>query len=384
MTDKRDEMDKMENPEHVAGSDKMALTDRDRKQLGDWNLGRKALRALEAVAEKLRQVEAENLRLVQEAMDRSAEIEGCRNAMRSAELAFGDHWMIGARQVAEAGNAGWSMVVQQALDNLEEELSAAQHEEERLNAMLEHKSEEITKLQKQLFDAHCLLSDALAAVNPEEYPELSERLSTVLDDDQCPPQCQRLLEAQQEVERLQHLWDGGRAEYRVVWRLVEKLGLEPGGGCPDSRIVNHVSDLKAEVERLKARTCEHGWRGSAPEEGQRIRTPCPACGLTSLFIGTGGHLTCSGVPGRESQGCPSPGVAQTWDDLKQRLKDAEAAMLTLLRAVKNEGAPAWWSSSEADSARKRYIQDGPDRKLAALFLAVEGAEAALRGEAKGE
>lgn len=54
--------------------------------------------------------------------------------------------------------------------------------------------------------------------------------------------------------------------------------------------------------------CTHGWRGRSPKNGERIVTPCPACGYQSLFIGDGGHLTCARVPSHGSDGCPSPSV----------------------------------------------------------------------------
>lgn len=82
--------------------------------------------------------------------------------------------------------------------------------------------------------------------------------------------------------------------------------------------------LLEELEQLRVRKCEHGWRGSRPEEGERIRTPCPSCGLQALFIGTGGHLTCSSVPSEGSRGCPSPIVAKTWEDQKARIEAALA------------------------------------------------------------
>jgi hypothetical protein len=40
---------------------------------------------------------------------------------------------------------------------------------------------------------------------------------------------------------------------------------------------------------------------------ERINTPCPACGSTTLFIAHGGYLTCGLIPGRDGTGgCPDP------------------------------------------------------------------------------
>ena len=89
--------------------------------------------------------------------------------------------------------------------------------------------------------------------------------------------------------------------------------------------------------------CHHGWRG-APAE--RIRTPCPACGLASLFIGSGGHLTCSSVPSHGSDGCPSPSVEET---VKRLNRQNEALTHKLQRArhllqdyaPPKHGFPSW-------------------------------------------
>jgi hypothetical protein len=48
---------------------------------------------------------------------------------------------------------------------------------------------------------------------------------------------------------------------------------------------------------------------SRPAE-PRINTPCPACGSRTLFIGEGGHLTCSLI------GCKQPGVERAIAELR--------------------------------------------------------------------
>lgn len=47
--------------------------------------------------------------------------------------------------------------------------------------------------------------------------------------------------------------------------------------------------------------------GSEPQP--KITTPCPACGARSLFIGSGGHLTCAVLR------CPNPGVEDAWSEV---------------------------------------------------------------------
>ena len=52
------------------------------------------------------------------------------------------------------------------------------------------------------------------------------------------------------------------------------------------------------------------------EKQQEIQTRCPSCGSRSLFIGAGGHLTCSWLE------CPEPGVATAIAALKELLSEA--------------------------------------------------------------
>jgi hypothetical protein len=88
--------------------------------------------------------------------------------------------------------------------------------------------------------------------------------------------------------------------------------------------------LRERIAELESQTCRHGWRGTFPD-APSITTPCPTCGSRSLFIGSGGHLTCSRVPGRDnSGGCSEPGVENAVDKLKARLaRMTEAAKAVL-------------------------------------------------------
>lgn len=77
------------------------------------------------------------------------------------------------------------------------------------------------------------------------------------------------------------------------------------------------------------------WKSTA---AGRITTPCPACGATSLFIGEGGHLTCSEIGSQHGsyRGCPEPGVETEINNLKAALEDA----LTTLVAIAAQPATA--------------------------------------------
>lgn len=85
-------------------------------------------------------------------------------------------------------------------------------------------------------------------------------------------------------------------------------------------------------------TCHHGWRGAA--ESEVIRTPCPNCG-GQLFVGKGGHLTCS------SFHCSEPGVERKWVAL-QRQNDKLSRELAAAR----EDRDAWKRTCEAQRLRE--------------------------------
>ena len=81
------------------------------------------------------------------------------------------------------------------------------------------------------------------------------------------------------------------------------------------------------TEAVGREDCHHGWRGASAE---RISTPCPACGAHSLFVGSGGHLTCSVI------GCPAPSTADVIDGLK-----ADVARLTREVAQRDRMLETW-------------------------------------------
>jgi len=56
---------------------------------------------------------------------------------------------------------------------------------------------------------------------------------------------------------------------------------------------------------------------------ERIRTRCPSCGHDTLFIGNGGHLTCSLI------GCKQPVVERAIDDLRAEVERLKEVISTL-------------------------------------------------------
>lgn len=101
-----------------------------------------------------------------------------------------------------------------------------------------------------------------------------------------------------------------------------------------------VQALSAQVAELEQKRCHHGWRGSVPDEGAHIATPCPACGAKSLFIGKGGHLICSRVPTDHGNGCDNPSVERCVDELKAQVADLKRQLATAREDMKERCATA--------------------------------------------
>ena len=102
--------------------------------------------------------------------------------------------------------------------------------------------------------------------------------------------------------------------------------LDGWNGAPDVQ----CSRLRAEI--LAALDAAQGEAGPSRDvvvfrSGQRIADRCPTCGHTTLFIGSGGWLTCSLI------GCKEPGVSRAIELLKAPPVEAgpsREALLTLL------------------------------------------------------
>ena len=120
---------------------------------------------------------------------------------------------------------------------------------------------------------------------------------------------------------------------------------------PQDRVQKIVADLLAVDPG-------HGWRGAA---AGRISTPCPACRSGSLFVGSGGHLTCSVL------GCPEPGVETEINNLKAACEDA---LLTLIAiAAQPATAGRLWADNPTLGAtlvrvRKALRQTDPPDPIA--------------------
>ena len=62
---------------------------------------------------------------------------------------------------------------------------------------------------------------------------------------------------------------------------------------------------------------------------ERINTPCPACGNSTLIVGGGGWLVCGLITGGDGKGgCPDPTMAdrvlEERAKLSHRLREAKA------------------------------------------------------------
>ena len=60
-----------------------------------------------------------------------------------------------------------------------------------------------------------------------------------------------------------------------------------------------------------------------------IKTPCPACGNSTLFVGSGGHITCSWLK------CPEPSL-----QARSTLRTALAGSATTMVAIAAQPATA--------------------------------------------
>jgi hypothetical protein len=92
--------------------------------------------------------------------------------------------------------------------------------------------------------------DRMASADPERWGELVGIIAGIDD---------RLLDAEAErdvlraeVEHLRgEVTEARRAQYQVLWKALEAAGITRGDGCPDSILIEEVTKLRAEVERLK-------------------------------------------------------------------------------------------------------------------------------------
>jgi hypothetical protein len=121
--------------------------------------------------------------------------------------------------------------------------------------------------------------------------------------------------------------------------------LDDASGDPDGITPAHcereITGLRAEIERLN-----------------KIATPCPSCGRTSLFIGTGGHLTCSFI------GCKEPGV------------ERYVASLRSVATTSVESCQRLWNSLY-DSLGGPDMDNSVRRVMAERQSEIDGARAAL-------
>lgn len=64
-----------------------------------------------------------------------------------------------------------------------------------------------------------------------------------------------------------------------------------------------TAQAEAVVNAVLETLIDQNWRAPAPDAAPVVQGRCPACGWVGLFIGDGGHITCSQVD------CPNPSAA---------------------------------------------------------------------------
>ena len=99
------------------------------------------------------------------------------------------------------------------------------------------------------------------------------------------------------------------AEVEAAARALRWLAEDQETRSHGPAYLDSVADL---IERL------HREGEEARQRQPMIVTPCPSCGRRHLFIGSGGHLTCSLID------CKEPSAEDAVDTLRTRLQEVEA------------------------------------------------------------
>lgn len=127
------------------------------------------------------------------------------------------------------------------------------------------------------------------------------------------------------------------AEYWQAERALIHAELNKAGALNCDNIMLRIEDLACRAEKAEADLAE-ARREMRQHVQQRISTRCPSCGHQSLFIGLGGHLTCSWLD------CKDPGIERAIEKLKA-----------------SPPAPSGWQPIEtAPKDRTRIILYQPD------------------------
>lgn len=82
--------------------------------------------------------------------------------------------------------------------------------------------------------------------------------------------------------------------------------------------ITRLAEFRAQAREAAERERRQGPWGSEPQP--KISDRCPSCGSVSIFIGSGGWLTCAIL------GCKSPGVGTTIEALRKERDEARATI----------------------------------------------------------
>lgn len=89
------------------------------------------------------------------------------------------------------------------------------------------------------------------------------------------------------------------------------------GGLPEAPWKKGEEDKMSTEDEKIAEGMERRAAVARRHSYKEINDRCPSCSHRTLFIGTGGYLTCSLID------CPEPGVGKAIDTLKAEVKDWE-------------------------------------------------------------
>lgn len=143
-----------------------------------------------------------------------------------------------------------------------------------------------------------------------------------------------------------HYFEGLRAQLQPI----------ADGQAPVMSIDQTAAKLLLDVIQQAEEAPGPGPFGSARQP--RIEDRCPTCGLGSLFIGTGGHLTCASLR------CENPGVSSAIEAIRSTLEDALCTLIAI--AAQPATAGRLWAENPTLAATLVRIRkelrhpDGPD------------------------
>ena len=143
-------------------------------------------------------------------------------------------------------------------------------------------------------------------------------------------------------------------------------------------IAQALAEIRAEGERKRSEET-HTWSGCVHGYDTRIKMPCPSCGSRSLFIGSGGHITCGYIP------CKKPLLSEHIRDIieeRQSWEREKAELVNEYQRLQDKGLAKFSKETPQDLV----VLKGDDMakilaEKSALEAELKKAEGAIRTHA---